>query len=145
MNQPVNLGNEKWSRASLRVFGDTLQPDRIGAMLGLESTLSHLKGERVSTRNDAVRRTSLWLLQCPLDDHLPLQAHLIWLLDLVEPKAELINLIGQDYSVDFFCGFSSENGQGGAEFDRGLLRRLANLGVPLILDLYPPQAIQSDV
>jgi hypothetical protein len=67
------------------------------------------------------------------------------LLDLFEPKAQLINLIGQDYSVDFFCGFSSENGQGGAEFDRGLLGRLAHLGIPLILDLYPPEAIQLDV
>ena len=41
-------------------------------------------------------------------------------------------------SIDMFCKFSSENGQGSAELDATLLRRLADQGIDLIIDLYPP-------
>jgi len=36
------------------------------------------------------------------------------------------------------CGFSSGNGQGGFTLDSVTLQRIARLGVPLVLDLYPP-------
>jgi hypothetical protein len=99
-----------------------------------------VKGERFSSSHRAVRRTSFWLLECPLSKRLPLEEHLKWLLNLLEAKHELIISISDKWRVEFFCGFSSENGQGGVTFDPGLLRRLAHLGIPLVLDLYPPGA-----
>jgi hypothetical protein len=140
VNLVSNNGDEKWSRASLRIAGDTLQPDEIGTLLGLEAAKSGVKGERFSSRHSAVRRTSFWLLECPLSKHLHLEEHLKWLLNLLEAKHDLIISISDKWRVDFFCGFSSENGQGGATFDPDLLRRLAHLGIPLVLDLYPPGA-----
>ena len=138
MHRPVEPGNEKWSSASLRIAGDTLRPDQITAALGIEPTRSGLKGERLSSGNDALRRTSFWLKASPLPDGSPLQDHLEWLLNLFEPKLQVLNLISKEHKCDLFCGFSSENGQGGACLGSDLMARLAGLGVPLVLDLYPP-------
>lgn len=139
----IVAASEKWSRASLRIAGDTLKPDEVGAILGLDPTRSGLKGERVGARNSAVRRTSFWILQCPLDTSLPLQDHLEWLLNNLDEKRDLIRSISERWKVEFFCGFASENGQGGATFEPALLRRLATFGIPLILDLYPPDVMRT--
>lgn len=138
MNQVVNQGERKWNHAAFRISGDALRPDQISASLGLEATQSGLKGERFSSRHNAVRRTSFWLLKAPLDNHRPLEEHLKWLLDTLEPKYDSLIPLTNKWKTEFFCGFSSENGQGGATFDPVLLDRLAHLGIPLVLDLYPP-------
>jgi hypothetical protein len=39
---------------------------------------------------------------------------------------------------ELFLGFSSECGQGAAEFAAGVLKQIASLGLNLTLDLYPP-------
>jgi hypothetical protein len=141
----ANEGNEKWSTASFRIAGDALRPDQITATLSLEPTQSGVKGERFSTRHSAVRRTSFWLLKCPLSDRLPLTEHLEWLLDLFEPKMDLINSIAEESKSMLLCGFSSENGQGGFTLDAKTLQRIARLGVALSVDLYPPQAAEVEM
>jgi len=133
-------GSDKWSHASFRVAGETLVPDQIGVLLGLEATRVGLKGERISQRHTALRRTSFWILMAPLADSLPLSEHLKWLLDVLEPKHDSIKSIAQQHKADLFCGFSSANGQGGFTLDPGLLTRLATLGIPVELDLHPPDA-----
>lgn len=141
----ANEGNEKWSTASFRIAGDALRPDQVTATLSLEPTQSGVKGERFSTRHTAVRRTSFWLLKCPLSDSLPLTEHLEWLLDLFEPKMDLINSIAEESKSMLLCGFSSENGQGGFTLDAKTLQRIARLGVALSVDLYPPQAAEVEM
>jgi hypothetical protein len=134
----ANEGNGKWSRASLSIGGDALRPDQISSTLGLAPTRSGVKGERSSSRHSVAKRTSFWLLTCPLSYSLPPAKHLTWLLDQLEPKLNLIRSIAEEWNVTLFCSFSSENGQGGVTIDPSLLRRLANFGIPFVLDLHPP-------
>jgi hypothetical protein len=137
--------DSRWSKASFCVYGDTLQPEEINRDLGFQATNSGLKGERQSKFPRArPLRTSIWILDSPLDDHLPLQDHLKWLIDALEPKLDVVRGIASQYDVRFFCGYSSEHGQGGCTFDVALLERIANLGVPLVLDLHPPGPIALD-
>jgi len=142
-DRTVVSGREKWSSASLRIIGESLQPAQITAALGIEPTRSGLKGERVSVRNQAVRRTSFWLKTSPLAHELPLQDHLEWLLTLFEPKLDALKAISERHGCNIFCGFASENGQGGASLSSGLIARLAALHVPLEIDLYPPEPIAN--
>jgi hypothetical protein len=86
----------------------------------------------------------MWTLHAPLDAHLPLQEHLKWLLEVLEPKLAVVQGIVKRYDTKLFCGYSSEHQQGGCIFDAALLERLAKLGVPLVLDLYPPGPIDLD-
>jgi hypothetical protein len=71
VTERVLLENEKWSQASLRIGGETLQPADIEAALGLRATRTHLKGqprsERVPVRK-AVWQDSMWLLSSPLGE-----------------------------------------------------------------------------
>jgi hypothetical protein len=131
-------GDGKWSRASLRIFGDTLDPDMVGSVLGLEATPTHPKGELFGPGQTAVRRESGWLLQSPLSKRSGMIQHLKWLLDALEPQREVIQGLSRKYRIDFFCGFASLHGQGGFTLDSGTLSRVADPGVPLALDLYPP-------
>jgi len=137
--------NRKWSRASLRILGETLQPDQIGAALGLVATRSHIKGEPRSKKHKAVWRESAWLLQSALGDESDLADHLKWLLDKLEPKLDVITELSKKYKVDLFCAFSSGNGQGGFGLDSATLKRIAGLGIGLCLDLYPPPIENNDM
>jgi hypothetical protein len=56
----------------------------------------------------------------------------------------MVQELAKEYKVQFICGFSSENGQGGCTFDSALLIRLSSFGIPFVLDLYPPGPIAID-
>ena len=67
-----------------------------------------------------MRHTSFWYVASPLSEHLPLAEHLKWLLDLFEPKLDFIMSIAEEWKVLLFCGYTSENGQGGVTFEADL-------------------------
>jgi hypothetical protein len=134
--------DSRWSKAAFCIYGDTLQPDEMNRDLGLLATNSGLKGERQSKYPRARQlRTSIWILDSLIDDHLPLQDHLKCLLDALEPKLDIVREIAKRYDARLSCAYSSEHGQGGCTFDATLLERIAKLKVPLVLDLYPPGPI----
>jgi hypothetical protein len=137
--------DSRWSKAAFCIYGETLHPDEMNRDLGLQATNSGLKGERQSKYPRARQlRTSIWILDSPLDEHLPLQDHLKWLLDALEPKLNVVRGIAKQYDAKLICGYSCEHDQGGSYFDAALLEGIAKLGVPLLLDLYPPGPITLD-
>ena len=101
-------------------------------MLGLEGEI--WKSKLPSPRS----RHSVWQLKSPLSDQLTMEEHLKWLLDQLEPKTGTIRLLAKVYKLEFFCGFSSATGHSGFTLDNSVLARIANLGISLGLDLYPP-------
>jgi len=139
---------DRWSKASLGIYGEPLEFDRITESLGLAPTRSGRKGEvRVSPRTKLARpprRCSFWLFTSPLSDHEPLQTHLLWIIDQLEPKRVALGQLAKEYEVRFICGYSSESGQGGCTFDSELLVRLSSFGVALVLDLFPPGPVTTD-
>ena len=126
-----------WSRASFRIFGETLVPEELGSVLSIPASQTHMKGQRHSAGR-GVWRESAWILSSPLDKSENLAEHLKWLLDRLEPKADAVRALCTKYRVDIFCGFSSGSGQGGFTLDPAMLARLANLRIPVEFDLYPP-------
>lgn len=138
------MNSEKWARASLRIFGENLVPEDISSSLNLAPTQTHLRGQRKSERVSVVWKHSMWLLQSPLGTEEEVPRHLEWLLGELERCATVLKELSTKFEIDFFCGFSSENGQGGFTLNAELLRRLANLGIPVTLDLYPPQVGEVD-
>jgi hypothetical protein len=137
------MEQKKWFRASLRISGENLQPDDVGRLLSLKPTRTHLRGQPRGRQGKSAQHIwnySLWLLESPLDDDRDPAEHLKWLLDILVPKVSLIKTLSENYHVDLFCGFSSGSGQGGVTLDAIMLQRIAHLGLPLILDLYPPES-----
>ena len=140
--------SDKWNRASIGIYGDSFEPERITELLGLFPTRRARKGEIRDSPRASVKlspwKTSFWLFTSPLSDHAPLQEHLLWIIDQLEPKREVLGDLAKEYKIQFVCGFSSENEQGGCTFDSALLVRLSSFGIPLVLNLYPPGPIATD-
>ena len=85
------------------------------------------------------------MLQSDLPSSEPLQDHLKWLIERLEPRGKVLEKLAEKYSMKFICGYSSESGQGGGTFDADLLARLASFRFPLVLNLYPPGPIEPDL
>jgi len=80
----------------------------------------------------------LWVLESGKERSSPLQNHLEELLSWIESNADSLLCLRDKCSFDLFCGFSSGSGQGGFGIASSNLLRMGELGVDLILDLYPP-------
>jgi len=86
-------------------------------------------------------REHAWFLSSPLGKDKDLGAHLCWILDLVGPKCDAVRLLKKSCRIDLFCGFASIDGQGGFTLDTKMLARIADLGLSMGLDLYPPDSV----
>jgi hypothetical protein len=144
--------DDKWWKAAFSIFSVKLTPQAITERLGLQPTRTHKMGEpRGFRRKDGsisqsiVWKDSAWHLNAPLKRDQNLAEHIKWLLDVLEPKHDIIKALSPECTlIRFFCGFSSGNGQGGFELDVQTLRRLSKLDIPFVLDLYPPSNMEED-
>jgi hypothetical protein len=129
------------TKATLRVFTPESSLDFVSAALGVLPAQVHLKGEPRSKRNpqSTVYEESVWLYDSELPDCSELHEHIDALLTLLERNADRVANIRQRItSMDIFCMYSSDHGQGSAILQAELIRRLAKHDIDLIMDLYPP-------
>ena len=138
------MSNEdgKWYRASLRLMGDSLPIDEIEAKIEIKSSSSIRKDELF--KNEQLS-TNIWCAEYLTEDDVPLETQIELWMEKLEPKKAILKEILSVPNVEgeLFLGFSSENGQGGAYFTPELLRRVADLGLALSLDLYPPSDFEE--
>lgn len=138
-------GTEKWTAASLIISSETISSEEITALMGVPASRAFQKGQPIGSRTSGIlRRRSVWMLISPLGDTQDLASHLKWLVEILEPRIEVLRAILPKCKIELFCGFSSENGQGGTVLDSALLARLGKLPLDLALDLYPPGPILPD-
>jgi hypothetical protein len=130
--------NGGWSRAGLRIYSDTLRLEEVEAALGLKATGAHLKGQLRSHRLKVPWHETMWRFGTSLKEDSGLEGNLVWLLDSLEPKRGVIQMFAEEHRVDFFCGFSPGDEQGGFTLSSDTLSRISKFGVPLIMNLSPP-------
>jgi hypothetical protein len=131
----------KWYRVSLRLMGDGLALYEIESKLGLVPSHVGKKGEH--HRGDPRRakyQSNVWVWKYPAESDVPFEEQITGLLDVIEPKKSILKEILSLPAVEgeLFLGYGSENGQGGAYFSPDVLKRIAECGLSLDLDLYPP-------
>jgi hypothetical protein len=126
-------------RATFRVMGPALDPDKITRATGLAPDEAHRRGDP-RRRGDPFRE-GLWSVRSSppmpqLGNHL--EDHLCWLLDRVEPHAEQLRRICEQdrLRVDFYCGYTMCQTNSGLELTAAMLARIAALGASLGLDIY---------
>jgi len=131
--------DQKWNSASLRIVSKTITPAVITKTLGIEPTCAYAIKTPVNPRNPSgkIRQESSWILESGLDESEPLKLHISELLLLIESKVERFKELMSVCDIEIFCGFSSENGQGGFVLDAALLKRIGLIPLDLVLDLYP--------
>jgi hypothetical protein len=128
---------EKRAAATLRIHSITLSSDEISAILRTQPTQSFSKGERMSPRNpsSAIFEENLWLLESGEDSSMPLDIHILRLVDFIEHRLPAIKQLMSDCEIDIFCGYFSANGQGGLTLTADVMRSLGAIPIDLIVDI----------
>ena len=121
--------------AYFRVARDELPLEEISSSLGVQPTDSWRKGDR--GRHNPNRPDSGWCLHSPLPrSNLRIDEHVEALLPLLEAKASHVRALGEQFATYLVCvGHYSESSPG-FFLSKGVIERLANLGLSLDCDLY---------
>ena len=135
--------DQKWFRVSLRLAGETLDPHRVEELLGLETSTLGIKGCARLGKNGrryAPYETNLWVHKQNLGSDVCFNEQIEALFEALADRTEELRKLCHTEGIEgeLFCGFSSRNGQGGDSISPGNLRRVAEAGLFLTLDLYPP-------
>lgn len=133
----------KWFRVSLRISGDTLDPCSIEPLLGLLPQTFGIKGKAREGKNGKIYSaysTNVWIHSLDLDASIGFDEQINHLFHQLGDKAEALRKLCNTEGIEgeLFCGFGSENGQGGDSLSPANIKRIADAGLFLTLDLYPP-------
>ena len=137
----------KWYRVSLRLMGDGLPLDDIESKLGLVPSHTGRKGDHF--RGDSRRakyQSNVWVWNNPAESDVSFEEQITGLLNVIESKKSILKEILSlpDVEGELFLGYGSQNGQGGAYLSPDILKRIAECGLSLDLDLYPPGGDEDD-
>jgi hypothetical protein len=124
-----------WPRVEFIVSAQAFDPAEITAALGVQPSRAATKGERITPTHTA--HISTWILSSPPASEQTLAAQLGLLLDVLEPKRDIVRRLADQYTVEIWCRFSPQTESGEPILDGVLLTRLARLGIPVSFDLYP--------
>ena len=126
------------SKCALRVSSKTTSVAEIQAKIGAVPSKALLASDPLSKTNPKPRGVYLALFESGALPDAPLDEHIGRMLQVASRQPDAIATLRATCDIDVFCMYASESGQGSCELSPILLRELANLGVPLVIDLYPP-------
>ena len=127
------------SVVALRIFGDSVIPDEVSALIGCLPTRSYRKGQvQHGSRKEYVRKTGMWLLQ--VDDREPedLNAQVAELLARLTPDLTMWEHLSQQYELDLFCGLFMDESNEGIALSVPTLVALAARSIEIDFDVYAP-------
>ena len=132
--------DEKWTRASLRIFSEQTSICEICDMLNVKPTRIAYKGEHYSKKNplSEIRKDNLWLLESDLSESCDINTHLEYLLSVIRNNSNSILRLIDTCDISIFVGFASKNGQGGFSLRPKILGELSFYNIIIDFDLYPP-------
>jgi hypothetical protein len=123
--------------ATLRLYGDDLDPDVVTALLGASSTTACRKGDvtrlKVTTRTE---RSGKWLLTIEHQAGVTLEEVINALLDRVTGDLAVWGDLTKQFKVDLFCGLQMKEWNRGLSISAETLKRVGERGLELGLDIY---------
>jgi hypothetical protein len=125
--------------ASLRIFGDDLNPKELTLLLGHEPSHSELKGQEIvgtSTGNVRIARTGFWVLSAAKQAPGNLDAHIDEILSKLSSDLSVWRKVTERYRTDLFCGLFLNGGNEGVSISPKSLAALGNRGIEMGLDIY---------
>lgn len=130
-----------YSKASLRIGGDDLQPNDITSLMNCEPTKAWRLGE---TKSPAGRlpeihaKTGMWILDATKHEPGDLDAQIIEIFSQLPANPSLWNQLNGQYKMDLFCGLFMDEANEGLVISATSLKILGDRGIELQLDLYSP-------
>jgi hypothetical protein len=124
-------------RVSLRVFGDSLEPEEVSALLGRDPTRCHRKGDPMGGKgNTAVEPTGAWILDSVLSEKAEIEEHVETLLSSVSNDSDEWDQLTSLFSASILCSAFLDQYNEGFEVSPRLAQSLADRGLVIAFDIY---------
>ena len=127
------------STASLRFFGDDLDPDELTKLLGCPPTKSESKGEEIVgkvTGQKRIARSGGWRLSAERREPGDLDNQISEILNQLTDDINIWQNLTSRYRADIFCGMFMKEGNEGISLSSETLQRLAERGLTIDFDIY---------
>ena len=133
----ANLAGISRARASLRIFGDDLDPDEVSKALGASPTEAHRNGDEiVGKATTRIARTGSWHRVTSLPPEAELDDHIQSVLSgLTSDLAVWADLLSR-FDADIFCGVFLDHANEGFELSPTVTSALGARGLPVGFDIY---------
>lgn len=124
------------SSATLRIFGETLDPDALTELLKRPPTSSYKVGDRISPRVAALRKQGMWRLESPLSRTATLSDQILELLSQLSSEASVWEEITRKHKADIYCGIDIRLPNSGTELTAATVAALAVRKLSVQFDFY---------
>lgn len=124
------------SNATLRVQGANLKPGEFTALVGVEPSHAHARGEIVSPRVRRVRKEGMWMLDSLALPEARPEDHIADLLGRLPEREQWLGAV-QGSRVDIVCSLTVASDHEAFCLSPQLLARLAELGIELGFEIWP--------
>jgi Domain of unknown function (DUF4279) len=123
-------------RASLRVLGDSLEPEEVSALLGHAPTRSHRRGDKCGPNGTAVEPTGAWILDSRISEKAEVEDHVESILALLTSDHDEWASLTERFSASILCGIFLDQYNEGFELSPRVCKALANRGLVIAFDVY---------
>lgn len=125
------------ARASLRFFGDDLDPDEVTRLLGAQPSDSYRSGEEILGKaTTRIAPTGAWFKQSELPPEAELDSHIRSVLDPLTSDLDIWRSLLDRFSADVFCGVFLDHINEGFELSPATSAALGARGLPVAFDIY---------
>jgi hypothetical protein len=128
------------TRASLRVLGDTLEPEEVSALLGRPPTRQRRKGDKIEGKSEATAPTGAWILDSNLSERVELEEHVEVLLGSLSNDMDEWSSLTDRFSASMHCSLFLDQYNEGFELSPRVTRALADRGIVIAFDIYSGDA-----
>jgi hypothetical protein len=132
------MGKVHHSSATLRVFGDDLQPDEITRLLKCQPTFAEVKGQVVkhSSGRERLVKCGNWRLLAEYAEPENLDTQIRSILLQTSDDLNIWRSLTQTYRVDMFCGIFLDSSNDGLSLSPQTLLMLGERGIDIDFDIY---------
>lgn len=137
----IEIGMAALARAvaTLRLFGDDLDPERVSELLGVSPTWSERKGDVTPSKSPGgarIARTGSWRLQAADSTGDNADRQISEILDQLTTDLDVWKSLAARFDVDLFCGWFLEESNEGVTLSSNTLLALGERGIELDVDIY---------
>ena len=134
-------------RSSLRMFGESLDPDEVTKLLGSSPSHSYKKGAYRLTRTgkEVVHKHGMWLLDTNAGQRSHINQHVAEILSQLANDLSVWQLLTERYNVEIFCGFFMESDIEALIISPATMLALGQRNIELAFHIYESDAEDDEV
>jgi len=122
-------------RASLRVFGDSLEPDEVSALLGHPPTRAPRKGDK-APGGRSIEPTGAWILDSRISEKAEVEDHIESILERLTSDQDEWASLTDRFSAVVLCSLFLDQYNEGFELSPRVGKALASRGLVIAFDIY---------